>query len=92
MVETLAYRSQIGGHEVPVINVPSKYSSDVGAALCGGEPFAACYWDTPAGRRFSLRSDAQGLDVSQIAAGFGGGGHRHAAGFLVGQRLPLQLA
>jgi oligoribonuclease NrnB/cAMP/cGMP phosphodiesterase (DHH superfamily) len=92
LVETLAYRSQIAGHEVPVINSPSKYSSDVGAALCGGEPFAACYWDTPAGRRFSLRSDQQGLDVSRIAAGFGGGGHPHAAGFLVEQRTPLHLA
>ncbi|WP_200250881.1 hypothetical protein [Lamprobacter modestohalophilus] len=92
LVETLAYRSQIAGHEVPVINVPSKYSSDVGAALCSGEPFAACYCDTPEGRRFSLRSDSQGLDVSRIAAGFGGGGHPHAAGFLVEQRTPLHLA
>jgi hypothetical protein len=30
---------------------------------------------------FSLRSSANGLDVSEIARSFGGGGHRHAAGF-----------
>ncbi|MBK1620709.1 hypothetical protein CKO42_20200 [Lamprobacter modestohalophilus] len=92
LVETLAYRSRIAGFDVPVINVPGKYSSDVGAVLCRGEPFAACYWDTPEGRRFSLRSEAQGLDVSEIAAGFGGGGHRNAAGFLLKQLPPLQLA
>jgi nanoRNase/pAp phosphatase (c-di-AMP/oligoRNAs hydrolase) len=46
-----------------------------------GKPFAACYWDTPGGRVFSLRSANDGLDVSEIAAKFGGGGHKHASGF-----------
>ncbi|MFP4247877.1 MAG: hypothetical protein ACLFQ1_11950 [Halochromatium sp.] len=92
LVETLAYRSRIAGHEVPVINAPGQYSSEIGALLCRGEPFAACYHDTPNGRRFSLRSDADGLDVSWIAAQFGGGGHPRAAGFLLEQRPPSQLA
>jgi uncharacterized protein len=51
--------------------------------MAQGELFAACYWDTPAGRVFSLRSAGLGLDVSAIAKRFGGGGHLHAAGFSV---------
>jgi nanoRNase/pAp phosphatase (c-di-AMP/oligoRNAs hydrolase) len=46
-------------------------------------PFAACYWDTPAGRVFSLRSGENGMDVSVIAQKYGGGGHKHASGFRV---------
>jgi len=33
--------------------------------------------------RFSVRSPAEGSDVSEIAKTFGGGGHEHAAGFEV---------
>jgi nanoRNase/pAp phosphatase (c-di-AMP/oligoRNAs hydrolase) len=51
--------------------------------MCAGEPFAACYWDTPDGRFFSLRSSDAGEDVSAIAQQYGGGGHRNAAGFSV---------
>lgn len=39
------------------------------------------WWDTPTHRVFSLRSTPDGLDVAAIAKGYGGGGHRHAAGF-----------
>jgi bifunctional oligoribonuclease and PAP phosphatase NrnA len=35
----------------------------------------------PARRKGSLRSHPNGVDVSAIARGFGGGGHRRAAGF-----------
>jgi oligoribonuclease NrnB/cAMP/cGMP phosphodiesterase (DHH superfamily) len=91
LVERLAYRAEIAGYEVPVINVPGKYSSDVGALLCAGEPFAACYCDTATGRSFSLRSNPQGIDVSEIAAQFGGGGHRNAAGFRIEGRPPLGI-
>jgi nanoRNase/pAp phosphatase (c-di-AMP/oligoRNAs hydrolase) len=45
-------------------------------------PFAACYYDKPGARVFSLRSRGDdGMDVSAIAAIYGGGGHRNAAGF-----------
>lgn len=91
----------IGGHRVPVCNLPYTMSSDVGHKLCAewqGDfwqdgitakmpAFAACYWDTPDGRVFSLRSDDEhgGVDVSAVAKGYGGGGHRNAAGF----RMPI---
>ena len=45
----------IGGHRVPVANLPYTMSSDAGHELAKGRPFAACYWDTPEGRVFSLR-------------------------------------
>lgn len=34
-------------------------------------------------RSYSLRSAKDGIDVSKIAAMFGGGGHYHAAGFAI---------
>lgn len=73
----------IGGHRVPVANLPYTMSSDAGHQLAKGQPFAACYWDTPAGRVFSLRSSDDGVDVAEVAKQYGGGGHRNAAGFLV---------
>lgn len=42
---------------------------------------AATYYDDSDGRRWSLRSTPEGADVAQIAEAFGGGGHKHAAGF-----------
>jgi nanoRNase/pAp phosphatase (c-di-AMP/oligoRNAs hydrolase) len=36
-------------------------------------------------RVFSLRSTPEGMDVSEIAKQYGGGGHKHSAGF----RIPL---
>lgn len=77
-------RMMIGGHEVWVANIPYTLTSDAGHLMAMGEPFAACYWDTPEGRVFSLRSTDEGLDVSEVAKQYGGGGHRNASGF----RLP----
>jgi len=73
----------IGGHRVPMINCPYFFSSDMGHLLAAKHPFAACWWETPEGRVFSLRSRDDGADVSEIAKQYGGGGHRHAAGFTV---------
>ncbi len=84
LVATFRYRMTIGGHDVPVANLPYTLTSDAGHLMAQGEPFAACYWDTPEGRVFSLRSTEAGADVSAIAKQYGGGGHRNAAGF----RLP----
>lgn len=75
----------IGGHKVPVANLPYTLTSDAGHLMAQGEPFAACYWDTEDGRVFSLRSSDEGLDVSEVAGRYGGGGHAKAAGF----RMPL---
>lgn len=79
---------RIGGHVVPVANMPYTMSSDAATMLAQDHPFAACYYDGPEYRMFSLRSTDAGLDVSEIAKQYGGGGHRNASGF----RYPLRSA
>lgn len=76
----------IGGYEVEVFNVIYPLCSMTAgeAAKKKNAPFAASYFDEPGGRRFSLRSrkdSATAVDVSVIAAKYGGGGHVNAAGF-----------
>ncbi|MFP4538872.1 MAG: hypothetical protein ACLFPA_11295 [Dichotomicrobium sp.] len=81
-------RMEIAGYFVPALNAPYCWSSDAGHEMAAGEPFAACYWDTPDGRVFSLRSLPGGVDVSSVARQYGGGGHEHAAGFRVPHGAP----
>lgn len=81
MVEQLTRWVHFGGVPVPAANVPWFYASDVAAKLADGNPFAATYQDDDRGRKWSLRSTADGADVASIAEALGGGGHRHAAGF-----------
>lgn len=95
LVAALRREMCIAGFWVPVANVPYTLTSDAGHLMCEpyaspnlqGEmvtpPFAACYWDTPEGRVFSLRSRPDGFDVSEIAKRYGGGGHKNASGFRV---------
>jgi oligoribonuclease NrnB/cAMP/cGMP phosphodiesterase (DHH superfamily) len=77
------YRTMmIDGHDIPVCNLPYQMASDAGNLMAEGFPFAATYFDRSDGQRqFSLRSTEEGLDVGEIAKKFGGGGHKHAAGF-----------
>lgn len=83
LVRTTKRRMLIGGHDVPVANLPFMFASDAGAVMAEGELFAGSYFDTPDGRNFSLRSTNEGMDVSEIAKQYGGGGHRNASGFRV---------
>lgn len=67
--------------EVPIVNT-NTLPSEVGHALAEGEPFSATWSLRGDGRvRWSLRSVELGEDVSEIAKQYGGGGHKHAAGF-----------
>lgn len=80
---------EIKGHKVPAVNSPL-HQSEVGHALLERYPdadFAVVYFDhQKAGgewvRTYSLRAE-RGFDVGALAAGFGGGGHKAAAGFTV---------
>lgn len=97
LVKVVTRPMKVGGHIVPMANLPYTLTSDAGHLLCGDVdapagvgappisryPFAGCYWDTPDGRVFSLRSRDDGLDVGEIAKQYGGGGHKHASGFRV---------
>ena len=82
----------IGGHDVPVASLPYTLVSDAAHLMAQGELFAACYWDTAAGRNFGLRAADDGLDVSEIAKLYGGGGHAKAAGFKVARDHALATA
>jgi oligoribonuclease NrnB/cAMP/cGMP phosphodiesterase (DHH superfamily) len=74
----------IVGEPVPCASVPYFMASDAGEILNKGKPFSATYYDTDKHRVFSLRSEkGKGWDVSAVAAQYGGGGHKHAAGFMV---------
>jgi oligoribonuclease NrnB/cAMP/cGMP phosphodiesterase (DHH superfamily) len=82
----MAYK-WIGGWQVPCVNMPYTMASDAAQQLAAehldGTLFAATYYDTATHRVFSLRSTPEGMDVSKIAAEYGGGGHKHAAGFRI---------
>lgn len=91
LVGVVTRRMVIGGHNVPVANLPYTLTSDAGHLLAKGEAFAGCYWDTPGGRVFSLRSTDEGLDVSEIAKQYGGGGHRNASGFRLSYEKAMLL-
>ena len=91
LTKVVTRRMVIGGYNVPVANLPYTLTSDAGHKLAQGEAFAACYWDTPEGRVFSLRSTEHGLDVADIAKQYGGGGHKNASGFRVPYTLLQQF-
>ena len=79
-----AQRATIAGVPGPVVNAPYPMVSDLLHSLDHGECFAAAWYETENGDvRYSLRSAPDGVDVSAIAVAFGGGGHKHAAGFTV---------
>jgi oligoribonuclease NrnB/cAMP/cGMP phosphodiesterase (DHH superfamily) len=87
-VETMlkqAYTGDIAGHTVPLVNVPKQFASDACHLLLElfpVSPFVASWFRRGDGLlEFSLRSEAHRVDVSEVAAAFGGGGHRNAAGF-----------
>jgi oligoribonuclease NrnB/cAMP/cGMP phosphodiesterase (DHH superfamily) len=73
------------GTIVPVANLPYTMASEAGEIMSRGKPFSATYYDGATHRVFSLRSHSDGEDVSAVARHYGGGGHRHAAGF----RMPI---
>jgi len=80
-----AYFANVGGYEVPVVNVPYQYASDTAHQLLRQFPdalFAAAWFRRRDGKiQWSLRSEDHRIDVSEVAREKGGGGHRNAAGF-----------
>ncbi len=77
-----AVMGRIAGFDVPVVNCPRAIISELVGALSEGHPFAAGYQDKGDKRSWSLRSSRNGgEDVAKVAALFGGGGQKNAAGF-----------
>lgn len=72
----------IAGHRVLVVNTTCHHS-EVGERLAAGKPFGATFYDDlKRGLRcWSFRSREGGIDVSEVAKRWpGGGGHKQAAG------------
>lgn len=83
IIHHTARQMTIGGRLVLVANAWKQFASDVAGTLAEDEWFGASYFDREDGRReFSLRSKEEGLDVSEIAKAYGGGGLARAAGFV----------
>lgn len=85
-IASLARRAKLGDHEPIVVSCPPMFASEVGNLLLTMHPeapFSAMFYDTASKRMWSLRSDDGRPSVSAIAASYGGGGHRNAAGFSV---------
>lgn len=76
----VSFPTASGVTAVPAVNT-AEHVSDVLNELCMEQPFAIAYAYKDGMWKCSLRSSSDGADVATIAEGFGGGGHKHAAGF-----------
>jgi nanoRNase/pAp phosphatase (c-di-AMP/oligoRNAs hydrolase) len=86
-----AYEAELAGHHILACNATTLFS-DIAGEMAKGRPFGLCWFDRADGKRqYSLRSDEQGVDVSEVAKQFGGGGHKHAAGFALGMRHGIDV-
>jgi oligoribonuclease NrnB/cAMP/cGMP phosphodiesterase (DHH superfamily) len=72
----------VAGHRVRVSNTPV-LQSEIAGALAEGRPFGVAWYQVGGRRYYSLRSRDGGIDVSEIAKRFGGGGHAKASGFSI---------
>ena len=79
------------GVRIPVVNAPYINISELVGKLAESAPFALGWFQRADGLyAYSLRSrGADGVDVSEIAKKYGGGGHRNSAGFALAERLAL---
>ena len=76
-----AREAEIGGHKVLAVNATVMHS-EIAGELAKGKPFGAAYFIRADGRKvWSVRADENGIDVSELARRFGGGGHVKAAGW-----------
>lgn len=85
-IASFASYEALAEHSPIVVNCPPMFASDVGHALLDkhpNAPFSAMWFESRGKRMWSLRSRDERQDVSAVAAIFGGGGHRNAAGFSV---------
>lgn len=81
-----AQLAHIAGYVVPVVNATRRHVSELLERLAIGQSFAAAWHVRGDGSvQYSLRAaDEEGaVDVSTVAACFGGGGNKRAAGFEV---------
>lgn len=74
---------ELDGRKVPCVNAPPVDVSELLHELYQGYPYAIGWHQRADGKiSYSLRSPEGGADVSEVAKLYGGGGHKHAAGFV----------
>jgi uncharacterized protein len=79
-----AYELKFHGYDVLCVNCTGDLQSEILQEMAKNRPFSMCYFDTADGDRvYSLRSSPNGIHVGELARQYGGGGHKHAAGFKV---------
>lgn len=88
LLDVMTVVRDVAGTAVPTANLPYTSASDACQELLDRHPeapFAVCWFKRKDGKMvFSLRSrNGSDVDVSAVAKTFGGGGHKHAAGFAV---------
>ncbi len=78
-----AFEAELLGHRVWIAGSPYAVASDVAGVLAIRNPklFGAYFIITGETVKWGLRSTPDGMDVAELAAVHGGGGHKHAAGF-----------
>lgn len=71
------------GHDVPFVCTQYQLASVTAGLLAESAPFAVAWFQKTDGAfQYSLRSRGEGgVDVSEVAKRYGGGGHRNASGF-----------
>jgi len=78
-----AVETELDGHTVKIVNATCLVS-EIAGELAKDRPFGVVWFETKNGDRiYSLRSTKSGIDVSELAKKFGGGGHKNAAGFTI---------
>lgn len=77
---------------VPVVHTGRHCASEIVGELSEGHDFAASWQERDGLIHYELRSRDGGVDVSEIARTFGGGGHVRAAGFSVPSVVHLDLS
>lgn len=82
VVVSTATEVVMDGHKVLCANTPT-LQSEVAGQLAEGRPFGVAWYEADGKRYYSLRSRDGGIDVSEVAQKYGGGGHPRASGFSV---------
>ena len=95
IVEAAVTNSQeitLQGHRVLVANSHTM-QSDIAGILATDRPFGVVWSQKADGRiKYSLRSTPGiGIDVAKIAQLYGGGGHKHAAGFVTNSLIHFSM-
>lgn len=78
------YEGNILGYIVPMLNATEDIAHTLASILCKDVPFSAVWFvDNKGMQRYVLKSDSNGIDVSEIARQYGGAGHSKSSGFTI---------